>query len=379
MRRQTYFSIISLLIILLLTVACNGSELTSGPGAAATVTTSGQVTEDSAATANKEADNSVFSDGVFRIVATTTQAFDLATILTEGVENTEITALMGAGVDPHLYQPTESDIAAMNAADMVIYSGLYLEGQFDAVFEALREQGVLIHAMSEPVKRGGFTIGGFDLSEELVNVDDPHFWFDPRNWQLTTDDLALTLADVDPDNAQIYTANAAAYTAQMSVLFDWANEGMRSVDEGQRYLVTSHDAFQYFGAAFGWQMQAIQGLSTEDEAGVGDIQATVDFIIQNEIPVVFVESSIPPDTIEAVVEAVQSSGGEVRIGVREMYSDAMGVPGAFGGTYVGMIAENVYTVLQSYECAGADVMIPAWPADLSPTPPDEILNANCGA
>ncbi len=241
---------------------------------------------------------------VTRIVGTTTQASDLLHILTEGVDGVEVTGLMGAGVDPHLYQPTEADIVAMNQADMVVYSGLFLEGQFDVVFEALSEQGVIVHALSKPVKDAGFTIGGFTLSDELVDVDDPHFWFDPRNYALTVIDLGEALSELDAENAETYAANAESYAANMDVLFEWAKESMLSVDEEQRFLVTSHDAFQYFGGAFGWQMQAIQGLSTEDEAGVGDIQGVVDFILQNEIPVVFVESSIPPDTIEAVIEAV---------------------------------------------------------------------------
>ena len=350
----------------LLLTACGGSE----PDNAQAVK--------NLASAVNTTQTDVFTDGTFQIVGTTTQAYDLLSILTEGVEDVEVTPLMGAGVDPHLYQPTESDIAAMNRADMVVYSGLFLEGQFDTVFEALREQGVRIHALSKPVKDGGFTIGGFELSEELVDVDDPHFWFDPRNWQLSITDLGETLAEIDPENADLYAANTLAYAAQMDILFNWANESMRSVDEGQRYLVTSHDAFQYFGAAFGWKMEAIQGLSTEDEAGVGDIQETVVFIINNQIPVVFVESSIPPNTIEAVIEAVESEGGSVRLGVREMYSDAMGEPGTFGGTYTGMLAENVYTILQSYSCAGKDVTILDWPDGLTPAPPAEILNAGCG-
>ena len=118
--------------------------------------------------------------------------------------------------------------------------------------------------------------------------------------------------------------------------------------EAQRYLVTSHDAFQYFGAAFGWQMAGIQGISTEDETGVGDIQRTAQFVVEQNIPVLFVESSISPDTIEAVQAAIEAEGGSVRVGVRELYSDAMGMPGTFPGTYIGMIAENVYTILQSY-------------------------------
>ncbi|NDJ54170.1 MAG: zinc ABC transporter solute-binding protein [Chloroflexi bacterium] len=319
----------------------------------------------------------VREDAVFRIVTTTTQATDLTSILAEGVEDLEISALMGAGVDPHLYQPTESDVEAMNQADMVIYSGLHLEGQFDAVFEALSAQGVLIYSLSRPVKEAGFVIGAFDVETEQLGADDPHFWFDPRNWELTTQDLAETFAALDSENAEIYLGNAEVYSAQLQSLYDWADSGMGGVPGGQRYLVTSHDAFQYFGAAFGWRMAAIQGLSTEDEAGVGDIQNTVDFVIDNNIPVLFVESSIPPDTIEAVQEAIEAEGGSARVGVRELYSDAMGEPGTFGGTYTGMIAENVYTILQSYRCAGVDLTIPEWPTDLQPTPPDDLINVAC--
>ena len=318
-------------------------------------------------------------DDGLRIVTTTTQASDLMRILTESVEDITITPLMGAGVDPHLYQPTEADVVAMNAADMVVYSGLNLEGQFDTVFNALGEQGVLIYALSRPVKNAGFVIGAFDEEAELLGSDDPHFWFDPRNWEITVADLAETLAALDPANADIYLANAEAYIDQLRLLYEWADEGMRSVPGSQRYLVTSHDAFQYFGAAFGWRMAAIQGISTEDEAGVGDIQETVRFVRDSEIPVLFVESSIPPNTVQAVIEAVRAAGGEARLGVRELYGDAMGEPDTFGGTFVGMLAENVYTILQSYQCAGVDVTIPDWPADLEPVPPADLLDVDCTA
>ncbi|MEM9950486.1 MAG: zinc ABC transporter substrate-binding protein [Chloroflexota bacterium] len=316
-------------------------------------------------------------DETLNIVATTTQAVDIANILTDGVETVNITALMGAGVDPHLYQPTEADISAMNDADIVIYNGLNLEGQFDTVFQALSEQGTSIFALGNPVKDEGFIVGGFELSDELQDVDDPHFWFDPRNWEISVTALAEELAELDPDNADMYTANSEGYLEQLALIFEWADEAMSLIDEEQRFIVTSHDAFQYFGTAFGWQMVAIQGLSTEDEAGVGDIQETVDFILENEIPVIFIESSLPPDTVEAVVEAVQDEGGELRVGVRELYSDAMGEPDTFGGTYVGMIAENVFTILQSYQCAGTDITIPDFPADLDAQPDEDILNVNC--
>ncbi len=313
-------------------------------------------------------------DGVLRIVGTTTQAFDMLEILVEGTTGVEVSNLMGAGVDPHLYQPTEQDIDVMNRADAVVYNGLNLEGQYDAVFEALREQGVTVYGMFEPVKNAGFIIGAFELEEEVEGADDPHFWFDPRNWGITVEDTARLLGELDPAQASVYAANAEAYVEQLDLLYDWADRGMRSIPGRQRYLVTSHDAFQYFGAAFGWRMTAIQGISTEDEAGVGDVQETVDFVISNEIPVLFVESTIPPDTIQAVIEAIEADGGAARIGVRELYSDAMGSAGTFGGTYVGMIAENVYTVLQSYQAAGVDVEIPEWPAGLEPAPPASVLN-----
>ena len=371
--RQTRIVLLILFAALLATACGRGRESAQ----AATL-------EDTPAAAEQQAEpaapapTGVRADGTFRIVATTTQASDLSKILSEGVAGIEITPLMGAGIDPHLYQPTESDIRAMNEADMVIYSGLHLEGQFDTVFEALREQGTLIYSLSKPVKKAGYVIGGFVTAQSQSGADDPHFWFDPRNWELTNADLAQTLAQLDPDNAAAYTAHAGAYNEQLRLLYAWADEGMRSVPDGQRYLVTSHDAFQYFGAAFGWRMAGIQGISTEDETGVGDIQRTAQFVVEQQIPVLFVESSISPDTIEAVQAAIDAKGGTVRVGVRELYSDAMGMPGAFGGTYIGMIAENVYTILQSYQCAGAQARITPWPDSIDIAPPEELLTVDCG-
>jgi manganese/zinc/iron transport system substrate-binding protein len=304
---------------------------------------------------------------LLRVVATTTQAVDAVRVV--GGDLVDVTGLMGAGVDPHLYRPTEQDIELLNEAEMVVYSGLHLEGQMDTVFEALGERDVEIYALSEPVADAGFTIGGFDLSEELQNVDDPHFWFDPRNWQMSISGLAEALGEADPANADAYLENAETYNEQLDLLFEWATEAMSLVPTEQRVLITSHDAFQYFGAAFGWRVRGLQGISTADEAGVADIQDLAAFIVENEIPVMFIESSVPPDAIEAVQAAVEAQDYDIRLGVRTLYSDAMDEPDTFGGTYVGMLATNVITIVQSF---GYEA--PAFPEDLEPTPPDELLS-----
>ncbi|PJF43642.1 MAG: manganese transporter, partial [Phototrophicales bacterium] len=303
------------------------------------------------------------------IVATTTQAHDLVRILTEGVPDhaVSIVGLMGAGVDPHLYQPTESDIAAMNQANMVVYSGLNLEGQFETVFEALGERGIVTFALSKPVKDAGFVLGGFIKNEGEAPTDDPHFWFDPRNWALSAQALGRQLARLDPEHAELYLTNAEEYSQALMVLYEWSHEALAQIPEQQRYLVTSHDAFRYFGGAFDLGLQSVQGISTEDEAGVGDIQSVIDFIVSRQIPVMFIESSVPIDTIQAVQEGAAAQGWEVRIGVRELYGDAMGEPNTFGGTYIGMIATNVITILQSF-----GLPIPPWPEDL-PIQPDANL------
>lgn len=303
------------------------------------------------------------------VVATTTQAGDAVHIIAGDTVN--LTQLMSAGVDPHLYTPTESDITAMNKADLVVYSGLNLEGQFESVLSALGETNTRVFSMGAPVQDLGFTIGGFDLSEEFQNVDDPHFWFDPRNWQISVEELTAELIALSPENEALYTKNMEVYLERLQILFDWGVEATAQIPEEKRILVTSHDAFQYFADAFGFQVVAIQGLSTADEAGVGDVQSVVNFVVENEVSVMFVESSVPPNTIESVQEAASAQGFDVGIGVRELYSDAMGSEDTFGETYLGMLSENIITILQSF---GYD--IPELPDELGLTIPDELLEVS---
>ncbi len=301
------------------------------------------------------------------VVTTTTQVTDLTRVLVGDLLGDEIrlTPMMGAGVDPHLYAPTESDVAAMSRADAVFYSGLFLEGRMGELFDALGERDVVTYAVAQPVKDAGFTIGGFRLSEEFSDVDDPHFWFDPRNWELAAIGLADELASLDPANSATYTENAEAYVVQLVLLYEWMQEAMNQVPEDKRVLITSHDAFQYFGDAVGWEVRGLQGISTESEAGVGDIEDLARFIVEREIPVVFVESSVPPNAIRAVQEAVRAAGGNVEVGARELFSDAMGSEGEFGATYIGMLATNVITIVESF---GYEV--PPFPEPLGTLPED---------
>ena len=294
--------------------------------------------------------SSVNAQRQIEIVTTTTQVTDLTKILAGDLLESVITVspMMGAGVDPHLYTPTESDVAAMSRADAVFYSGLFLEGRMGELFEALGERNVVTYAVSQPVKDEGFTIGGFNLSEEFSNVDDPHFWFDPRNWEMAAAGLAEELGKLDPANAEVYVANAEAYVEQLVELYAWMQEAMNLVPEDSRILVTSHDAFQYFGDAVGWEVRGLQGISTESEAGVADIQELARFIVEREIPVIFIESSVPPNALRAVQEAVRAEGGDVEVGERVLFSDAMGSEGEFGGTYIGMLATNVITIVRGF-------------------------------
>lgn len=307
----------------------------------------------------------VQAQGPLEIVTTTTQVTDLTKVLVGDLLGSAVivTPLMGAGVDPHLYTPTESNVAAMARADAIFYSGLFLEGRMGELFLALGERSTLTYAVSKPVRDQGYTIGGFDLSEEFSNVDDPHFWFDPRNWELAAEGLAQKLGELDPTHAANYARNAQDYIDHLQILYDWMLQAMSQVPESQRVLITSHDAFQYFGDAVGWEVQGLQGISTESEAGVADIQALASFIIEREIPVIFVESSVPANAILAVQEAVRAAGGAVDVGSRELFSDAMGSAGTFEGTYIGMLASNVITILHDF---GYD--IPEFPAALGELP-----------
>lgn len=245
--------------------------------------------------------------------------------------------IMGAGVNPHLYKPTRDDVAAMTRSDVVFYSGLMLEGKMaDTLVRVGRSKPVF--AVTEQIDEK-------ELLEppEMAGHFDPHVWMDANAWGLCAQAVGKRLAEFDPANADGYRARADAYSAECAKLVDYAKKSIATIPEGSRVLITSHDAFNYFGRAYGLQVMGVQGLSTESEAGLQRINELVDFLVKNNVRAVFVESSVSPKNIQALIEGARSRGHEVKVG-GELFSDAMGAEGTYEGTYIGMIDHNVTLV-----------------------------------
>lgn len=262
-------------------------------------------------------------------------------MIADAVENiggdlVTVTSLMGPGVDPHLYKPTASDVSTLESADVLFYGGLHLEGRMVDILEQFLENGKAGAAISETVDP--------DQIIEMDGSPDPHLWFDVALWSQALAFISTTLADFDPDNAAIYESNWSAYQATLANLDTYAEEQIATIPEGQRVLVTAHDAFNYFGRRYGLEVRGIQGMSTASEAGAKDIQDLADFLAEREIKAIFVESSVPHKTIEALQKACESRGWPVAIG-GELFSDAMGEDGTPEGTYTGMVKYNVDTIV----------------------------------
>lgn len=278
-----------------------------------------------------------------RVVATTGMIADAARAVAGDLA--EVRALMGPGVDPHAYRQTRSDIVATTRADLVLWHGLYLEAQMQDFFTTLgRKRQVVAVADGLP----------HDLlraHDDYADKFDPHVWMDPSLWSLVVDGVALALSETRPDAAEDFAANATAHKADLARLHAYAGETLAQVPADQRVLLTAHDAFGYFGDAYGFEVLGIQGISTESEAGLARIGDLVDMLVARKIGAVFVESSVSDRNIRALVEGAAAAGHKVSIG-GELYSDAMGAPGTYEGTYVGMIDHNVTTIARAL---GADV------------------------
>ena len=256
-------------------------------------------------------------------------------------EKAKVQGLMGEGVDPHLYKPTRDDVAKLLQADVVFYSGLMLEGRMTDTFLKVARKGTPVFAVTELLDEK------FLLEpKEFAGHTDPHVWMDVKGWSDAVKVVARSLGELDADNAAYYQQNAERYVAQLTKLNDYAKQSLSSIPKERRVLITAHDAFNYFGRAYGIEVRGIQGISTESEAGVADINKLVDFLVERKIPAIFVESSVSDKNIKALVEGSKSRGHAVRIG-GQLFSDAMGKPGSYEGTYLGMIDHNVTTIARA--------------------------------
>ena len=276
-----------------------------------------------------------FSTRTIQIVATTGHVADVARNV--GGERVAVAALMGPGVDPHLYKASAGDVMTIQRADVVFYSGLHLEGRMIEIFERLaRTKPTYAVTTSIPVDK-------LRTPPEFAGSYDPHVWFDPTMWSHTADTVADRLSELDPKSATLYRANADRYKQQLAELDDYAREQLSKIPPEARVLITAHDAFGYFGAHYGLDVRGLQGISTASEAGAADVQGLAEFIASRKIRAIFVESSVPQATIEAVQAAVRSRGYQVEIG-GQLFSDALGEAGTPEGTYIGMFRANVDTI-----------------------------------
>lgn len=287
----------------------------------------------------------LFARGVFaqgpvrpRIVATTAMLADAVRMLAG--DDVSVEALMGEGVDPHLYRPTRADIVKLTQADLVIAHGLGLEAQFRETFVQLARRRPAVMA-AEAIDKGRLL-----KDEEVPDKPDPHVWMDPSLWTVVVKAVSDALAGLDVAGRAKVTPALAPTLARVEALGVYAGQVLASVPPERRVLVTAHDAFGYLARAYGFQVHGIQGLSTESEAGLKAIEATVDLVVSRRIPAVFVESSVSDRNVRAVIEGAARRGHTVVIGA-ELFSDAMGRPGTYEGTYVGMIDHNVTAIARA--------------------------------
>jgi len=254
-------------------------------------------------------------------------------------DHAAVTNIIGSGVDPHVYSPTRSDVAVLLRSDILFYSGLLLEGQMtDILVKVSRKRPV--YAVTERLQKE------YLIHNNTTDHHDPHVWMDVSGWIKAVAVVADAMVAFDPAHAGEYHRNAAAYQARLQRLDDYAKTVIASIPDNQRVLVTAHDAFSYMGRAYGIEVMGIQGLSTESEAGLKDINRLVGLLVDRRIPAVFVETSVSDKNVKALIEGAASRGHRVIIG-GELFSDAMGTAGTYEGTYEGMIDHNVTVITRA--------------------------------
>jgi manganese/zinc/iron transport system substrate-binding protein len=272
-------------------------------------------------------------------VATTSLIRELVSEI--GGNAIEVRGLMGAGVDPHLYKASEGDVNLLFNADIVFYSGLHLEGKMQDIFEKMDRQGIRIVAISDTIPRDSLI-----SSANFASSYDPHIWFDISNWKLAAFYVAHFLSRIDTVNSIQYMENMHKYVYRLDSTEKIIVNKINELQQDKRILITAHDAFNYFGRAYGFEVLGLQGISTATEAGVQDVQKLADLITSRKVKAIFVETSVPLRNIEALREAVKSKGFNVKIG-GSLFSDALGNTGTPEGTYTGMFMHNVNTIVNA--------------------------------
>lgn len=272
-----------------------------------------------------------------KVVATTGMVADL--VRNVGGQHVAVTQLMGEGVDPHLYKPSAGDISVLGGADIIFYSGRNLEGKMGDVFVRM--------ARKKPTFAVTDSIDDKHILEDEAQHYDPHLWFDVSLWGQAVGVVRDVLVQFDPKNAAEYRKNADAYQARLNVLHEWCKQQIASIPKEQRVLVTAHDAFRYFGRAYDIEVRGSQGISTESEAGIKEINDLVQFLANRKIKAVFVETSVSEKNIQALIEGCLKGRNHKVVVGGELFSDAMGKPGTPEGTYEGMIRHNVETIVKA--------------------------------
>lgn len=283
--------------------------------------------------------NSSSDSSQYTIVTTTGMVKDIVQHVAG--DHARVLGIMGTGVDPHLYQPTAGDNRKLMEADVVFYSGLRLEGGLEPVLKRANEAGKPVYAVTENIAESYLR-----YPDEFKGHPDPHVWNDVAAWSECVGFIAEKLAEFDADHAVEYRQNAAKYRAELAELDAYARSVIASIPAGQRHLVTAHDAFGYFGRSYGIEVMSVIGITTESEAGVEDINELVDFLVENKVPAVFVETSVNDRNINAVIEGAARRGWQAHKGGR-LFSDAMGAEGTYEGTYLGMLDHNATIVARA--------------------------------
>lgn len=279
--------------------------------------------------------------GKLRILCSTTMLRDLAETI--GGEAVEVQGLMGAGIDPHLYKASESDMRKISESDLLLYNGLHLEGKLEDVFQKIQKRGKPVLAIGELLDKSKLI-----RSENFASNYDPHIWFDLELWREAATILTEELKTLRPKEAKIFSQNLEKYLSEIAATEENLQAQIQKIPLPKRILITAHDAFSYFGRAYQFEVKGLQGISTSSEAGVKDVQTLAQYIADKKIKAIFVESSVPKRNIEALQAAVESRGFSVAIG-GELFSDACGNPDSKEGNLLGMLAYNVNTIVKSLQ------------------------------